>query len=129
MIVSVAKRFMLACYGQSEYLSMTETQQKLWTSKVGRSLASPPKLATVHPTNEAFGENVASPPANSYLEACSGARPTIATANFLWLGTRLFNSLTVPEGTLLAPVQLLKLIRCSCENDMPCTKTKTKNIF
>ena len=36
---------------------------------------------------------------------------------------------TDPEGTLLAPVQLLKLIRCSCESDMPCTKTKTKNIF
>ena len=33
---------------------------------------------------------------------------------------------TIPEGTLLAPVQLLKLIRCSCESDMPCTKTKTK---
>ena len=45
------------------------------------------------------------------------------------LGTRLFNSLmptTVPEGTLLAPVQLLKIIRCSCESDMPCIKTKTK---
>ena len=36
---------------------------------------------------------------------------------------------TVPEGTLLAPVQLLKLIRWSCESDMPCTKTKTKNIL
>ena len=36
---------------------------------------------------------------------------------------------TVPEGTLLAPVQLLKLIRCSCESDMPCIKTKTRNIF
>ena len=70
---------MLACYGQSEYHSMTETRQKLWTSKVGRSLASPPKLATLPPTNEAFGENVVSPPAHSYLEACSGARPTITT--------------------------------------------------
>ena len=109
---------MLACYGQSEYHSVTEIRQKLWTSKVGRNLTSPPKLATLP---EAFGENVASSPANSYLEACSGARPTITTANFLWLGTRLFNSLmptTVPEGTLLAPVQLLKLIRCSCESDM-----------
>ena len=132
MIVSVATRFMLACFGQSEYHSMTETRQKLWTSKVGRSLASAPKLATLPPTNEAFGENVASPSVSSYLEACYGARPTITRVNFLWLVTRLFNSnslmsTTVPEGTLLAPVQLLKLIRCSCESDMPCTKTKTKN--
>ena len=52
------------------------------------------------------------------LEACSGTRPTITTANFLWLGTRL-NSLmptTVLESTFLAPVQLLKLTRCSCES-------------
>ena len=128
MIVSVATRFKLACYGQSEYYFMTETRQKLWTSKVGRSLASPPKLATLPPTNEAFEESVVSPPASSYLDACSGARPTITTTNFLWLGTRLFKvyqmPTTVPEGTLLAPVQLLKLIRCSCESDMPCTNTE-----
>ena len=90
------------------------------------------QLSTLPPTNEAFGENVVSLPASIYLEACSGARPTITIANFIWLGTRLFNSLmppTVPEGTLLAPVQLLKLIGCSCENDMPCTKLKLKTYF
>ena len=65
MIVSVDTRFMLvACYGQSEYHSMTETNKNCGPS---RSLASPPKLATLPPTNEAFGENVVSPPANSYL--------------------------------------------------------------
>ena len=36
---------------------------------------------------------------------------------------------TVLEGTLHAPVQLLKLTRCSCESDMPCTKTNIKNIL
>ena len=90
---------MLACYGQSEYHSMTETRQKLWTSKVGRSLASPLKLAPC--LNEAFGENVVSQPASSYLEACSGTRPTITTAN--WEQDCLMPT-AVPEGTLLAPV-------------------------
>ena len=33
-VINQATRFMLACYGQSECHSMTETRQKLWTSKV-----------------------------------------------------------------------------------------------
>ena len=60
-VINQAKRFMLACYGQSECHSMTEARQKLWTSKVGQSLASAPKLLTLPPTNEGFGENVARP--------------------------------------------------------------------
>ena len=42
-VINKATRFMLACYGQSECYSMTEARQKLWTSKVGRSLASAPQ--------------------------------------------------------------------------------------
>ena len=48
--------------------------------------------------------------------------PSLQPTSYGWEQEGL-NSLmpsTVPEGTLLAPVQLLKLIRCSCESDMPC---------
>ena len=55
-VINQATGFMLACY---ECHSITEARQKLWTSKVGQSLASAPKLATLPPTNESFGENVA----------------------------------------------------------------------
>ena len=69
MIVSVATRFMLAWYGDRNPKKIVDLKS--------RSKLSSPKLATLPPTNESFGENVASPPANSYLEACSGARPTL----------------------------------------------------
>ena len=49
----------LACYGQSKCHTMTEARQKVWTLKVGQSIAGVPKLVTLPPTNEAFGENVA----------------------------------------------------------------------
>ena len=47
-----ATAFMLACYGQSQCRSMTEARLKVWTSKVERSIAGAPKLATLPPTNE-----------------------------------------------------------------------------
>jgi len=58
-VINQAVPFMLACHEQSKYHSMTEAQQNVWTLKVGRSIAGAPKLATLPPTNEAFGENVA----------------------------------------------------------------------
>ena len=48
---------MLACYGQS-YHSMTGAWEKVWTSRVGQSIAGAPKLTTLPPTNEVLGENV-----------------------------------------------------------------------
>ncbi len=49
-----ATPFMLSCYGQNHCQSMTEARQKLWNSKVSRSVACAPKLASLPPTNEAF---------------------------------------------------------------------------
>jgi len=58
-VTSQATPFILACYGQTKCTSLTEARQKMWVSKVGRSVAGAPKLATLPPTNEAFKENVA----------------------------------------------------------------------
>ena len=127
MIVSVATRFMLACYGQLEYHSMTETQQKLWTSKVGRSLASPPNLQLCLLHMKPLGAHLQ---AAIWRNALEPDLPSLQPTSYAWKQD-CSNSLmktTVLEGTTsLAPVQLLKLIRYSCESDMPCTKTKTKN--
>ena len=76
---------MLACYGQSEYHSLTETQQKLWTSQVGRSLASPLKLAILSPTNEVFGENVVSPPTIAiWMHALEPDIPLLQPTSYGW---------------------------------------------
>ena len=123
-VIEQATAFMLACYGQSQCSSMTEARLKVWTSKVGRSIAGAPKLATLPPTNGAFGENVA----RAHLQvaiwrhALDSDPPSLQPTSYGWEQEHS-NSLmptTVPEGALLAPVQLLKLIRCSCESDTPC---------
>ena len=115
---------MLACYGQSQCSSMMEVRLKVWTSKVGRSIAGAPKIATLPPTNGAFGENVA----RAHLQvaiwrhALDSDPPSLQPTSYGWEQEHS-NSLmptTVPEGALLAPVQLFKLIRCSCESDTPC---------
>ena len=123
-VIEQATAFMLACYGQSQCSSMTEARLKVWTSKVGRSIAGAPKLATLPPTNGAFGENVA----RAHLQvaiwrhALDSDPLSLQPTSYGWKQEHS-NSLmptTVPEGALLAPVQLLKLIRCSCESDTPC---------
>ena len=80
--------------------------------KVGRGLSSPPKLATLPPTTEAFGKNVA---ASRYLKECSGDSSQLPMAGNKIVHNSLMPT-SVPEGTLFAPVQLL---RCSCESDIP----------
>ncbi|KAJ8375438.1 hypothetical protein SKAU_G00060180 [Synaphobranchus kaupii] len=46
---SQATPFILACYGQPKCTSLTEARQKMWASKVGRSVAGAPKLASLPP--------------------------------------------------------------------------------
>ena len=58
-VVNQATHFMLACYGQQRYHSMTEARQQMWFSKENRSNASAPKLCSLPPISEAFKQNVA----------------------------------------------------------------------
>ena len=118
-----ATKFILACYGQSQCSTVTEACQRLWTSKVGRSLAGAPKLASLPPTNEAFGENVAHAHLQvaTWRHALKSEPPSLQPSAYGW-EQDCENCLipkTVPECTSLAPMELLKLIRCSCESDMP----------
>ncbi len=74
--------------------------------------------------NEAFGENAARAHVQVAIwrYALDADPPSLQPTSHGWEKDSS-NSLmptTVPEGTLLAPVQLLKLIKCSCESDMPC---------
>lgn len=123
-VVSEATKFMLACYGQSQSQTMTEARQRMWRSKVGRSMAGAPKLATLPPTDEAFAGNVA----RAHLQvaiwrhALDAEPPSMEPTAYGWErdATNSLVPTTVPEGVLLAPVELLKLIKCSCESSMPC---------
>lgn len=124
-VITQATPFILACYGQTKCTSMTEARQKMWASKVGRSVASAPKLATLPPTNEAFKENVA----RAHLQVAVWRNtlqpdpPRMDPTAFGWsheAGSKTLFPKTLPSDTPLAPDDLLKLIRCSCSSEMPC---------
>ena len=58
-IMNQATQYILACYGQTKCMTMTEARQKMWAKKVSRSVASAPKLSSLPPTTESFAQNAA----------------------------------------------------------------------
>jgi hypothetical protein len=126
--IKQATPFILACYGQTKCKSMTEVRQKMWSTKVSQSMACAPKLNSLPPTNEAFKENVA----RAHLQAAvwrntlEANPPALDPTTCGWSqeeGSKSLTPVTVPDNTPLAPVELLKLIKCSCSSEMPCKHT------
>ncbi len=105
---------------------MTEAQQKMWASIVGHSVARAPKHTSLSPTNEAFQENIS----RAHFQIVAVWRNALApdppaldtTANgWSWEnGSNPFSLKTVPDDIPLAPVELLKLIKCSCVSEFFC---------
>ena len=58
-IISQATPYILACYGQTKCMTMTEAREKMWAKKVSLSIASAPKLSSLPPMTESFAQNVA----------------------------------------------------------------------
>lgn len=118
--------FILACYNQSACCSLTEARHKIWSSKVSRSTASAPKLKTLPPTNEAFLENVvrAHIQVAIWKNALRATPPALDPTNWGWTKENGPGSLepnTVPKSVQLGPECLLKLIKCTCRADTPCS--------
>ena len=113
---------MLACYGQQRC-------QQMWFSKVSRSKASAPKLCSLPPTSEAFEQNVATAHLQVaiWLHALDPNPPVLDPTSYGWSqeeGSIALSPTTVPPDTSLAPNGLLKLIKCSCRSEMPCSMNK-----
>ena len=94
--------------------------------EVGQSVAGALKLPSLPPTNEAFNENVA----RAHLQvaiwrnALQPDPPAIDPTAYGWSlaeGSKTLNPTTLPSDTPLAPDDLLKLVRCSCSSETPCT--------
>ena len=120
-----ATQFVLACYGQPECGSMTDARHKVWSSKVKRSIAGAPKLQSLPPTDEAFRENVA----RAHLQVAIWRNahghdpPPLDPLQYGWIKEECTNSVVprgVPEDVALAPNDILKLIKCSCDSVVPC---------
>ena len=107
---------------------MTETRPNIWKFKVSRSTASAPKLQTLPPTNEAFRENVARAHLQVILwkRAMNPQPPDLNPTEFGWENGKdgELNPVTVPTGVALAPEELLKLIKCNCKSELPCSNNR-----
>ena len=100
----------------------------MWASKVSRSVACAPKLASLPPTTEAFSQNTV--PAHLQVAVWRNTMdpdpPTITPTSFGWTqryGKEMFPTL-LPDAVPLVPDALLKVVKCSCGGDSPC-KTNT----
>ena len=128
-VVDQATHFMLDCYGLQRCHSMTEARQQMWFSKVSRSKVSAPKLCSLPPTSEAFGQNVA----RAHLQvaiwhhALDPKSPVLDPTSYGWSqeeGSTALSPTTVPPDTALSRTGLLKLIKCSCRSEMPRSTNK-----
>ena len=120
-----ATEFVGACYGHKHHTSMSEARKMSWAAKVGKGSTSTPYLNNLSPTIEAFIENVK----RAHIQACvwkhalHSAPPLIDPLNngvILDTSTKSLLPISLPEAIPLAPENILKLIRCSCETDTPC---------
>jgi len=117
--------FILSCYGHPESTSLTDARQKIWSRKVSRSLGAAPKLQTLPPTNEAFGENVARAHLQvaQWKQALQRNPPNMDPLTHGWTrreGSTSLTPTTVADDVTLAPDDILKMIKCSCDSTMPC---------
>ena len=112
-----ASKFVSACYGYPHCVdTMTTIRQKMWINKVGKSSKSVPKLSSLPPTTESFTENVK----RAHLQTCVWKHaldphpPALLPETYGWLRNETSETLTpmtVPEGIVLAPEDVPKLIK------------------
>ena len=117
--------FVLSCYGHPESASLTDARQKIWSRKVSRSLGAAPKLKTLPPTNEAFVENVARAHLQVAIwkQALQRNPPNMDPLTHGWTrrdGSTSLTPTTVADGVIIAPDDILKMIKCSCGSTTPC---------
>ena len=123
-IMSQATPYILACYGQTKCMTMTEARQKMWAKKVSQSVASAPKLSSLPTTTESFAQNAA----RAHLQvavwknALEPNPPQMEPRDFGWTqvaGKEMYPT-PISDGVALAPDVLLKVVKCSCCGEIQC---------
>ena len=100
---------------------MSEARNMSLAAKVGKGNTSTPILNNLPPTTENVKR--AQIQACVWKHALHSAAPLIDPLNNGFIrdtSTKSLLSRSLPEDIPLAPENILKLIRCSCETDTPC---------
>ncbi len=124
-VIEQATKFMIACYGQKECDTMSSARLKAWATKTGKGYTSIPKLCSLPPTSESFTENVkrAHHQAILWRSLKMPDPPVLDIEEFGWrkdVANKTLLPVTVPENVMLAPLAILRLIKCGCHSDSPC---------
>jgi hypothetical protein len=124
-----ARAFILACYNMRDCASLNMARVQVWKNKMKRNSIEPPKLCSLPPTEAAFRENVlrAHMAVAVWRDCLKRDPPALHPTDHGWYhpegSTMLFPTI-VPQATPLAPADLLKLIKCGCCSDNPCSSKR-----
>ena len=125
-IQRASSKFILSCYGLSACADLTEARVRSWERKMGRNVLEPPKLKSLPPTVEAFNQNVlrAHLAASIMKGSLNPDPPPLSPKDYGWYtptGHDMLLPQVTPEGTIMAPSALIKLIKCGCKTTEPCS--------
>ena len=122
-----ATTFISACYGRKNAVDMSQARVQLWAAKNGKGVTSSPKLCSLPPTNEAFFENVkrAHYQAILWRSLQENNPPPLDPEEYGWIKEETTKTLTpviLPENAICAPEYILRLMKCGCSGDPPCSR-------
>ncbi|MES9881940.1 MAG: hypothetical protein ABW185_13765 [Sedimenticola sp.] len=129
MVTEEAARFVIACYNLTGKTTMTEARIAAWKIKMRKSSLEPPKLCSLPPTSAAFHQNAlrAHYQVAVWRNALEPNPPSLDPTDHGWSrqeGTTKLVPTIVPCDNPLAPVELLKVIKCGCESSSPCSTNR-----
>ena len=121
-IYKEGEKIILACYNMSHCGSITDARKELWRRKISKCLLDHPPLCTLPPTEEAFNENCG----RTHLQLAiwnSCTEPDPPELDYLkngWKkvdGSSKLKPVLPPKGAILAPPELLRLIKWMCKSE------------
>ena len=128
-MIDEATAFILACYHLSGRMTLTEARVDAWKTKMRKTALEPPKLCSLPPTTPAFRENAlrAHYQLAVWRDALHQSPPSLTATDHGWSRVEGHANITptiVPLGTPLAPMELLKVIKCGCDSNKPCSTNR-----
>ena len=123
-IVDECSKFISACYGIEKYSSMAKARFNLWHKKLTNKTA--PQLKSLPATVEVLTENIKRAHYQTAIWKYSDQQnpPPLDPCDYGWYkddDTRCLLPVMIPTGVKAAPPEVLKLIRCNCSSDSPCS--------
>ena len=126
-VMKEATSFICTCYGSKQKEDLSEARIDLWSKKMGKkNITAAPPLKTIPPTTEAFRENVlrAHIQIAVWRSALMPDPPSFDPSDYGWTreeATKTLTPRTLPQDVALAPPEVLKLLRCGCSTNEPCS--------